>query len=299
MLKSINISKKWLAVVGALGCLAVSYIPAAQAQEEAKVYAVTTWNGGCSGSTRTWWDDMANAWYDEVTDSGFSIFGWCITGHCGKAYSRDGRTVDGNIVNSLFADSGVVGWGRDSSNLDEGDAALVAWHGSESGNVYQGSLRVNEAGDGDCTLRQDEMRLGNDDLEFLHLSSCQSMDDNQWGTWWRAFSGIHQVDGFHGLMWIGSGMVDDYEDFADDAFDTSIAEAWLDNLYIRRVSGNDDQCPVAYGVGSTVSDLWNRMNHERYDYVMSDPVTFNYWGAIYITGCDPANETVVGSDSSQ
>lgn len=285
-----------MSIVGLVSILSFPQI--ANAAREAKVYAITTWNASCGGSTRNWWDDMADAWYNEITDTGFSFFGLCLSGHCHDAYSRDGKQYDGNIVNSLFADKSVVAWGRDDINLDEADAALVAWHGSESGNVYRGSMRVNEAGEGDCSLRQDEMKLGNQDLEFLHLSSCQSMDDNQWSTWWKAFNGLHQVDGFHGFMWIGSSLVNDYKDFADDAFDTSIAEAWLDNLYVPNISGSDDQCPVAYGVGASVDDLWNRMNHERYDYVMSDPKTFSYWGAIYISGCDPANETVIGSDTS-
>ncbi len=270
---------------------------AAQAQE-AKVYSVTTWNAGCGGSTRDAWDDMADAWYDGITNSGFSIFGWCVTGHCGDAYSRDGRLANGLIVNSKFADRSIVAWGNDTAHLDEADAALVAWHGAESGNVYVASMRVDEAGAGDCSLRRDEMELGDSDLEFLHLSSCQSMDDNQWSTWWQAFRGAHQVDGFHGWMWIGSGLVGDYEDFADDAFDTTIADAWLDNMYRPDISGSDDQCPVAYAVGANSADTWNRIGSERYNHVLSDPTSIGYWGVIFIAGCDPANETVINSDTS-
>ena len=270
---------------------------AAQAQE-AKVYSVTTWNAGCGGSTRDAWDDMADAWYDEITNSGFSIFGWCITGHCDDAYSRDGRLANGLIVNSKFADASEVAFGNDSAHLDEADAALVAWHGAESGNVYVGSMRVNEAGAGDCSLRRDEMELGDWDLEFLHISSCQSMDDNQWSTWWQAFGRAHQVDGFHGLMWIGSGLVGDYEDFADDAFDTTIADAWLDNMYRPDISGSDDQCPVAYAVGANSADTWNRIGTERYNHVLSDPTSIGYWGVVFIGGCDPAAETVINSDTA-
>jgi hypothetical protein len=241
---------------------------------------------------------MADAWYDEISDSGAMFFGWCLWGHCYDYYTRDGRQVNGNIVNSQFADATVVSWGNDSSHMDEGDAVLVAWHGSESGNVYQGSMRVNEFGSGDCTLTRSEMDTGDWDLEFLHLSSCQSMDDNQWASWWQAFDGAHQVDGFHGLMWIGSGYVDDYSNFADDAFSESIADAWLDNMYIPNVSGSDDQCPVAYAVGPTESDMWSRLGSERYNNVFTDPTQVGWWGVIFISGCDPASETVINSDTS-
>ncbi len=255
---------------------------------EAKTYAVTVWNAGCGGSTRNWWDNMADAWYDEITNSGWRFFGFCMAGHCGDAYSRDGRQVNGNIVNSQYADTSVVAWGNDTSHMDEGDAVLIAWHGAESGNVYLGSMRVNETGGGDCTLRRDEMQIGDSDLEFLHLSSCQSMDDNQWSTWWQAYGRAHQIDGFHGLMWIGSGLVGDYEDFANDAFSDTIANAWLDNMFIPNISGNDDQCPVAHAVGANSADMWNRIGTERYNNVHPDPTSIGWWGVTWITPCDPA-----------
>jgi hypothetical protein len=161
-------------------------------------------------------------------------------------------------------------------------------------------MRVDESGDGNCKLRQDEMDLGDsDDLEFLVLSSCQSLDDNQWGQWSKSFKGLHQLDGFHGLMWIGAYYVDDYDDFAEDAFDGPMSDAWVDNLYVTDIGSDDvDQCPVAYGVGNGETDLWNRMNNEQYDYVFSDPTTFTLAGVTYIEGCDPASETVVNSDTS-
>jgi len=272
--------------------------PFAHGAYEAKSYAVTTWDASCSGSTRSAWDNMADAWYDEITNTGFSLFGWCLSGHCSDAFTRDGQYVNGNIINSKFADSSLVSWGNDTRHLDEGDAVMLALHGFESGNDYGGRVRVNESGGGNCNIMRSEMELGDSDLEFLHLSSCQSMDDNQWSTWWSAFGRAHQVDGFHGLMWIGSSLVNDYKDFADDAFSSTIAESWLDNMYIPDISGSDDQCPVAYAVGANSTDTWNRIGTERYDNVHSDPSSIGYWGVIYIRGCDPAAESVIASDFS-
>lgn len=252
---------------------------------EAKMYGVTRWDGGCSGSTRDSWDNMADAWYDEMGDSSW--------------YFKKFSLTNGNIINSKFADATKVAWGADSGFLDDADAAILFWHGAESGDIYRGSMRVDESGSGDCKINQNEMELGDQDLEFLALSSCQSMDDNQWKEWWKSFKGLHQLDGFHGLMWISSGRVSDYRNFAEDAFDDNIADAWLDNLYDTNIGDdNVDQCPVAYGVGNGNTDLWNRMDHERYDNIFSDPTTHTRWGATYIIGCDPAAETVVDSDRS-
>jgi len=289
-------------LIAALAAAATLAAAPAEARMEAKMYAVTTWDAGCAGGARSWWDDMADAWYDEISDSGFSIFGACLWGHCSDYYSRSGSQVNGSMVNSRFADAAVVAWGNDNNHMETADAVLVAWHGSESGNVYQGSMRVDEAGGGNCTLRRDEMRVGNQDLEFLHLSSCQSMDDNQWSSWWQAMNRMHQVDGFHGLMWIGSGHVGDYQDFADDAFSSTIADAWLDNLYKSNFTTWNgktvDQCPVAYAVGTNSADTWNRIGTERYNNVHSDPASIGYWGVVFISGCNPANETTINTDWS-
>jgi hypothetical protein len=253
---------------------------------ETKMYGVTVWDGGCSGSTRNSWDDMVEAWYDVMGDSSW--------------YHKKFKLVNGNIINSKFADASKVSWGRDSSYLDDADAAMLFWHGSEDGDVYRGKMRLDESGDGDCRVREDEMDLGDQDLEFLALSSCQSLDDNQWKQWWKSFKGLHQLDGFHGLMWISSGRVSDYRNFAEDAFDGPIADAWLDNLYDTNIGDdNVDQCPVAYGVGNGRTDLWNRIDHERYDNIQSDPTTHTRWGATFIIGCNPASESVVNSDLTQ
>jgi hypothetical protein len=265
----------------------------ASAAFEAKMYAVTVWNAGCAGSTRATWDDMVDAWYDEITDDGFEIFGICVSGHCDDAFSRDGLVVDDSIANSWFADASVVSFGADTTRLDDGDAVMIGLHGADSSSVWSGTVRVDEAGAGDCSIRRDEMQIGDSDLEFLHLSSCNSMDRNQWSSWWQAFSRQHQVDGFHGFMWIGSGLISNYANFADDAFGGSISDSWLDNHYVPNVSGSDDQCPVAYAVGANEADATNRLFNERYDNVFSDPASIGWWHVTYIQGCDPANETAL------
>lgn len=273
-------------------------VPSLAQYREAKLFAITTWNAGCSGSARSLWDDMGLAWYNEITRKGFYFLGSWWFGHGPDAYLKDGAYINGNIADSWFTDSDVVWWGNDKHYVDEADACMVCLHGGENSGRWQGSVRVNESGPGNCRTWQGDMEFGDWDLEFLHLSSCHSLDDNQWFfEWTSSFDGLHQVDGFHGEMWIGSSFIDDYEDFADDAFDMSIADAWLDNMYRTNINGAYCQCPVAYAVGANIVDMWFRIVTERYNKVHSDPHNIGYVGCFYIDGCDPSGEDVCGDDA--
>jgi len=278
-------------------------IPVQAQYREAKLFAITTWNAGCGGEPRSAWDDMGLAWYNEITSVGFNFGGWFWGdwwwfGHGPDAYTRDGTYINGNIADSWFTDSDIVWWGNDHNYVDEADACMICLHGGDPSGRWEGSVRVNEAGPGNCRTWQGDMAFGDLDLEFLHLSSCHSLDDNQWFfEWLSSFDGLHQVDGFHGEMWIGTSLINDYEDFANDAFDIDIASAWLDNMYHANISGSCDQCPVAYAVGNNCSNMWNRIGNERYNYVYSDPTTIGYVGCIYISNCDPCGEDVCGDDA--
>jgi hypothetical protein len=147
------------------------------------------------------------------------------------------------------------------------------------------------------------MEFGDLDLEFLHLSSCYSMDQNDWTDWASSFKGVHQIDGFHGVMYIYSdaAWLARYSDFADDSFYTAMSVAWLENLYrdtcyFDEDSGQlkrKDQCSVAHAVGvgsNPVADCWNRLFQERYNNVFTDPVFPAYHCVTYIKGCDPSGQ---------
>ena len=253
-------------------------------EKDALVRVVTQWTADCDGSKRTSWDDMVRAWYNDITD-----------GHGAKNWDADGFYQNGSIVDSDFVDPDEVDFGNDFANdrADEPDVMMIALHGGEADDQrWFGRVRVNEAGDGNCNAYQGHVVLGDTDAEFLHLSSCHSMDDDVWwDEWGESFGGVHQIDGFAGIMWISGSYTDRYEDFSDDAFDVPIAEAWYDNHYDSAFwPGEHDHCPVARGVGASVNDLWNRMDHEEYDNVFSDPAT-DRDGVIWIEGCDPKDES--------
>jgi len=287
----------------------VSVGPPPQGEREAMVRVITTWDQGCSGASRGPWKDMAEAWYDEITNDAAAP-----SGHGGGSWYPDGffnhswTTAAGGrlhyVVDSDFTDPDVVTWGKDYQHdkPDEVDAFLIATHGSGGGGAdgsWTASMLKDETGGGDCGAYQGEMAFGDLDLEFLHMSSCVSMDQDDWHPDWdKTFKGLHQADGFHGIMWIysGSDWSDRYREFADDSFTMPIALAWLDNhyRYMCAVIAQDpitlerqDQCPVARGVGYGQSDAVHRMMTEQYDNVYSDPVNPTWQHVFYLDSCDP------------
>ena len=275
--------------------LLVTPRPGSPTHLEAHMYVVTTWDAECSASNRSFWDDMVDRWYNEIASHGW--------------YHKARRVVDGDIDRDLFCDpdTGLPGC-NDGANLDDGDAVMLGMHGSDLNNHWRGSLRRNGgASINDCFIdaaegaATDELFAGDLDTEFLHFSSCNSMDDDNLPFTWHLFEDpvdspkngrrLHQATGFHGFMWIGGCCDDQYEDFAADAHTVSIKDAWMDNMYVTGINGSATQCPVAYAVGANRTDCFYRIDNERYNNVFSDPSAIGYYCYYYYNGCDPDGET--------
>ena len=293
-----------LLVAGTLmyGVTLAGYHRPPEGDKGALVKVVTQWNSTCDASNRTSWDNMVRGWYNDITDDDGRP-----DGHEGWAYWQDGFYQNGNIIDSDFADVSIRDWGNDDADdigIDEPDALMVALHGGHGDPRarWRGKVRVDEAGDGNCNAWQRDMLLDYD-LDFLCLSSCHSMDEHVWDLekdgdgWSSSFGRIHQIDGFHGIMWISSSYDDEYADFSDDAFDDPIATAFVENLYWSYLFG-PDQCPCARGVGDDLDDLWDRMDTERYNWVNeTDPVN-DAQGVIFIEGCDPDSDPALPEDGA-
>jgi hypothetical protein len=270
---------------------------------EAKLYAIDNFSVGCGGADRCW-TSMLDDWYNEMDDHGW--------------YHRDGRSVDtffGTPMSAtIFADPDQEAGGRDDESVDEGDAVMIGTHGSDSDNRWRGRMRA-QGTDENCRLEAPnasggELFLGDWDAEFLHMSSCNSLDDNQLGNTWRVFEDpadspnngrrLHQYDGFHGVMWIFCDWGFRYEDFAADGFVVSIKDAWLSNMNVLSKPADPDgngvnqtypQCPVAYSIGTSSFDQCvQRLQTERYNAVQSDPGPIHYVCAYAFEGCNPWGE---------
>ena len=286
-------------------CLVIT--PETVTAREAQLFGITQWTSTCPGGTRNAWDNMGNAWYNEITDTGFNFFGLCIGGHCGDAYTRDYRMVNGSMKGDYFTERALFSHGQDSNSnrIDSADAALIFTHGNDVADFWVGLMREKD-GNNDCYINaQTELRIGDYDTEFLHLSSCKSLEDNQLGKAYQLFGHpsnqrrLHLLTGFHGCMWIGNSLISDYEDFADDAFDMSVGLAWMQNMYrtdiVDSAGVKHTQCPIAYSVGSDFSDCLNRLTTERYKNVKPDPSSVGAYCYYYYNDCDPACEDTFGN----
>jgi hypothetical protein len=292
--------RSWTLFLAVLAAASVGVTPESK-ERETVVRVVTRWDSDCDGGNRSAWDDMADAWYDEITNDDSEP-----NGQGSRAWWKGGFYHNGEIIDGDFTDPDIVSWGNDdgTDRLDKADAYMVALHGGDaSDGRWIGRVRVDEDGGGNCDAYQGSIELGDgDDLEFLHLSSCNSMDEDDWWDEWNdTFDRLHQVSGFHGIMWIHSSYTSDYEDFAEDGFDDTIMEGWMYNMYKSDVKndGDSDQCPVERAVGTTREECLDRMDTERYDDVLTDPEgnDESRWECVYFwDGCDPRGKDELSAE---
>lgn len=282
-------------LVLAVACALANASPAM----EVKVFAISDFvpegSGGCGGDDVSHWNNMVDEWYDEMEDHG---------------HTKDGQYTNGNMTIRRFCDPDWDADCLDGDYLDDADAAMIATHGSDSDDHWRGLMRASW--NGHCRLdageATSEMYVGDLDLEFIHLSSCHSADDDNLGEIRHALTDpvdggyAHSWTGFHGNMWIGGTFDDDYEDFADDAHSVSIAEAWATNHYHSNSVGCrgydpfnwfgtcDDQCPVAVVFSTSSGNASTRLNNERYNNVYSHPTGNSAGVWMGYLGCNPVGE---------
>ncbi|TAK76355.1 MAG: hypothetical protein EPO12_16815 [Aquabacterium sp.] len=256
-------------------------------------------SGGCGGGDRPSWPGMAKAWYDWMG----------LMGH-----TKTGNFTDGSTTLRRFCDPSYDANCADSAYVDWPDAAIIALHGFTSDGGWGGTMRqpwsAATGGNGECSLNMGgnspNMFVGDNNLRFLHASSCLSLNDSYFSKMRQSMmktpgSGraLHVFTGFHGLMWISSSYNGDYAETAIDGHSMSVAKAWVTNHYKNNkfecawydplgIFGTcSDQCPTAMTIGPTAASALNRLNNERYNSGWGDPTGRNYYAWMGYLGCDP------------
>jgi hypothetical protein len=244
--------------------------------DEARSFAITKWDGDCSGSTRNWWDDMCMAWRKKMDSKGWDI--WWANFH--------------HVKISRFADSSIHSWGADDSSggFDHGDAALLCTHGGHDGDGWYGVMHTREHGE--CQTNVPQLQIGpasGGRLRFFHMSSCNSVRWDKRTTWFGPASGrVHVITGFHGLMYIGQKYVDEYSNLAKHGFSSKgVGKVWVDEMHHVDHWYNTWKtvCPIALGFGNSQSASEDALN-EKYvsHWIDRSP---NWMTARYKSKCDP------------
>jgi len=268
------------------------------------MYAIGNWSGGnCApgdtDSNRGSWPGMANAWYDAMGAMG---------------HLRTGKFVDGDMTVKRLCDPSVNPGCRDYSYVDWPDAAIVAAHGYNASNGW-GALMRNTAL-GTCssimggTSPNRNVFVGDNNLKFLHASSCLSLNDTYFGNMGAAMmktganKGLHVFTGFHGLMWIHPNYNGDYAATAMAGHVQSVARAWTTNHYksnkmacaaydpFNWFGTCQDQCPSAMTIGASGGSALNRLLNERYNNsaAFGSPNGRSHYAWMGYPGCDPVGE---------
>ncbi|MBK5914636.1 PAN domain-containing protein [Rhodocyclus purpureus] len=244
--------------------------------EQARSYAITKWDGNCSGSQRDWWDDMCMAWRHRMGAKGWDQW-W-------NNFSL--------VQNPKFADPQEETWGADngSSGWDRGEAALICTHGGHGAATgWSGSMHT-DVGHG-CKINTNQILAGpasGGHLRFLHLSSCNSMNWDELDKWWMPAGGrVHLVTGFHGFMYIGGRYVDEYEDLANDGFSSGVGNNWIHKMHHvdHWYNAWETVCPIVIGFGETAAAATNAVN-EKYNDRWADQAPV-WRHVVWWSKCDP------------
>lgn len=268
------------------------------------MYAIGNWSGGnCApGDTdanRGSWPGMAAAWYDTMGAMG---------------NTKTGKFVDGDTTVKRFCDPIWNPGCRDYLYVDWPDAAIVAVHGYNASNGWGGLMRNTALGTCSSimggTSANRNVYVGDNNLKFLHASSCLSLNDTYFPNMGvsmmknGANKGLHVMTGFHGLMWITPSFNGDYAATAMAGHVQSVARAWVTNHYksnkmacaaydpFNWFGTCQDQCPSAMTIGATGGSALNRLLNERYNNsgVFGSPGSRAHYAWMGYRGCDPVGE---------
>ena len=93
---------------------------------EVKKFAIGSFTTECGGSQRSSWPNRVDGGYDEMANEG---------------HLKDGNYVDGNMILQRFCDPDWDASCQDDSYIDDADAFIIATHGADSGDHWQGRMR--------------------------------------------------------------------------------------------------------------------------------------------------------------
>ncbi len=173
---------------------------------------------------------------------------------------------------------GIWYWYEDYDNWQDtygADAVNAVYHSGHGGMDTNGVffMPMGNNWDGQSTVYSNNMRLGNEQVNYIFLSTCESLriynGQSPIRTWGAANLGFRMLFGFETVS------VDNpsYGSYFWDEWNRgkSFSAAWLDASW--RISSH--QAPSVVACGNTADEASNRVFNERLFYW--DHVSHNYW----------------------
>ncbi len=281
--------RRRLSIVMAAAALSFALVPGSARSRSAGMVSVTNWDSNCCASCANVPErnNMITRWYNNIKHSK----------HGAQAYDDYNiYRIDSTISQDLLTDTPEPGH-NDDEWIDGVNVAIVGMHGGEHpSHFWRGQPRITGVY-GECSVEATEMKVGDLYNNSLVLSSCHSACKEYfpyWSNWDVQFNGTHQIDGFHGVMWIDEDLRDNYAMLSDDGFDMPVKLSFIDNLYKADdwyVDGvSVDQCPIPVSAGASSSQA--EFHRDNYDYYSwdSDPTGSIFWARSGIVGCDPNDD---------
>lgn len=216
--------------------------------------------------------------------------------------SWSGAAVDGRD----FTDATQFSWGTDSNDdagTDFADVIFYSGHGSYNSASQYTYVVMGDNNSGetcspriaDDTAASRHMEFGNggsgEEADALVFFACNTAQYEAWmaGSYHQLSAAGGQfniLNGFHGIVWEVSGYQTDLKNYAADAINNGIGDAWLDRMYDPRSGANTSNCPISIGWGADSSQTGDYyMNAGWADF--HDNGARGWSHMYYICGCDP------------
>ena len=297
-------TRRWRLVAIPIACCALSVAGAARAGDgirEVVVYGINEFGyaplcGNDPSMTHTYHTQTAAAFRSTFESLEF-IGQWDSELTANNSNGRATRWTDAS--KSLpYPCSGCTANDDGTYGVDSADVAFIHTHGGHyrSGSVNQSWLVMGDTDHGCYAYTDQQLKLGNTDLNVAVVKACQSGD---YGVWQHggydamvANSGEFTVwNAFHGNSSCDSDTVDYVGDYSSESTSDGVGENWLDEAYD---SWGDDDCPVSIVYGSD-SSARSHMYHWGGWLDLEDTGSKAYSTYFYVLGCYPDGGTELPS----
>jgi hypothetical protein len=205
---------------------------------------------------------------------------WGFINNCASWQKKNYVYADGDVwADDFRTSSDHYAAGHLPAGFDGIDSVVVGYISAHGQRINASTVRLimGGTGHGGCTVNSNQMSLGENDLRYLFLSTCESVSTSPGNTWFGPANGIRAILGYDTLS------VDspDYGKFFFENWKkprAKTSDSFLDASW--RIS--HEQTPVAAFFGPDRSTAQNLLDNEEYfqhDAISSNSIAWAWYDA--------------------